>query len=85
MRLRFHLVLSDVDLQNEDFMCKRVGTKMFFRVPRDGRFSLDLLQDGKKGCALKVGCEVCGICGSRQKIFLTLSFEFAASHEKSCL
>ena len=37
MGLRFHLVVSDVDPGNEDFMCKRVGSKMFLRVRRDGK------------------------------------------------
>ena len=34
MSLRFHLVVSDVDLGNEDFMWKRASAKM-----RDGKVS----------------------------------------------
>ena len=37
MSLRFHLVVSDMDPGKEDFMCKRVGPKLFLRVPRDGK------------------------------------------------
>ena len=31
MNLRFHLVVSDVD-GNEDFMCKSVGAKMWVQI-----------------------------------------------------
>ena len=34
---RFHLVVSDLDLENKDVMCKRVYTKMFLRVAMDGK------------------------------------------------
>ena len=40
MSLRFHLIFSDEDPGNEDFMCKRVGAKMFLPVPKDGRVLL---------------------------------------------
>ena len=40
MSLRFHLVLSDVDPEIEDFMCKRVGAEMFLHVPRKGKVLL---------------------------------------------
>ena len=57
MGLRFHLVVSDVDPGNEDFMCKRVGSKMFPCVSAGmERFSLDLLRAVRKGCDLGLGC-----------------------------
>ena len=34
MSLRSHLVFSDVDPRNKDFMCKRMGAKMFLCVSR---------------------------------------------------
>ena len=40
MSLRLHLVVSDVDPGNKDFMCKRVGAKIFLHVPRDGKVVL---------------------------------------------
>ena len=40
MSLRFHLVVSDVDPGNEDFMCERVDAKIFLRVPRNGKVVL---------------------------------------------
>ena len=32
MSLRFHLVVSDVDPGNEDFMSKSVGAKMWVQI-----------------------------------------------------
>ena len=40
--LIFHLFVSDVDPGNEDFMCKRVGAKIFLHGPRDGKVFLRL-------------------------------------------
>ena len=40
VNLRLHLLASDLDPRNEDFMCKRVGAKIFFRGPRNGKFFL---------------------------------------------
>ena len=58
MSLRFHLFVSDVDPGNEDFMCKRVGSrfcclarygKIWARYrPEMERYSLDLPQAVKK-------------------------------------
>ena len=38
--LRFHFLVSDGDLGNKDFMCKRVGAKIFLRDPKDERVLL---------------------------------------------
>ena len=38
--LRLHLFIFDVDPGNEDFMCKRVGAKIFLRGSRDGKVLL---------------------------------------------
>ena len=45
MSLRFHLVVSDVDRGNEDFMCKRVYAKMFLRVPKNGKVLLKIFSE----------------------------------------
>ena len=56
MSLRLHLFVSDVDPENKDFMCKRVGAKISYAAPGMERFSLDLPQVVKKRCTLKLGC-----------------------------
>ena len=38
--LRLHLFVSDVDLGNEGFVCKRVGTNILLRGPRNGKVLL---------------------------------------------
>ena len=38
--LRFHFLVSDGDLGNKDFMCKRVGAKIFLHDPKDGKVLL---------------------------------------------
>ena len=40
MILRFHFVLSDLHPGIEDLMCKRLGAKMLFCVPRNGKVLL---------------------------------------------
>ena len=40
MSLRLHLFVSDVDPENKDFMCKRVGAKIFLCGTRDGKVLL---------------------------------------------
>ena len=40
MNLRFHLFVSDVNSENEDFMCKRVDANILLSVTRDGKVLL---------------------------------------------
>ena len=73
MSLRFHFVLSDLHPVIEDLMCKRLGAKMLFCVPRNGKVLLrSSASYSKKDVPWKWGVGVCGICRRRQKYFLTL-------------
>ena len=59
MSLRFHIFVSDVDPENEDFMCKRVGSRFScLAPPRDGKILLRSSVSCKKGICL--GSEVWG-------------------------
>ena len=68
MSLRFQIFVSDVDLGNEDFMCKRVGSRFCCLAPGMERFSLDLLRAVKKNLPWKWGVGVHGIY-HREKMF----------------
>ena len=59
MSLRFHFFVSDVDPGNEDFMCKRVGSRFCCLAPGMKRFSLDLLQAVKKRICIGSGVWGC--------------------------
>ena len=73
MILRFHFVLSDLHPGIEDLMCKRLGAKMLFCVPRNGKVLLrSSASCSKKDVPWKWGVGVCGICRRRHKYFLTL-------------
>ena len=50
MSLRFHLFVSDVNQENEDFESKQVGSRFSCVTTGMERFSLDLLQAVKKMC-----------------------------------
>ena len=52
--VRFHLFY--VDQGNEDFVCKKVGSRFSCVVSRMEKFSLDLPQTVEKECALEKGC-----------------------------
>ena len=55
--LIFHLFVSDVNQENKDFGCKKVGARFYCMALGMERFSLDLPRAIKKECALEVGCE----------------------------
>ena len=42
MNLRCHLFVSDMNQGNEDFRCKKVGSRFSCVAPRTKRFSLNL-------------------------------------------
>ena len=56
MSVRFHLFMFDVNRVNEDFECKKVGSKCFSVAPGMEIFSLDLRELLKK-VSLVVRCE----------------------------
>ena len=44
MNLRCHLFVSDMNQENEDFGCQKVGSRFSCVVPSAEQFSLDLLR-----------------------------------------
>ena len=48
MSLRFHLFVSDISQLNEDFDCKKVGSRFSSLAPGMEEFSLDLPRAVKK-------------------------------------
>ena len=53
MSLRFHIFVSNINQGNENFECKKVGSRSFCITTGIEMFSLDLLQAVKK---VEVGC-----------------------------
>ena len=47
---RLHLFISDVNQGNQDFECKKVGSRFSCVAPGMEKFSLDLPQAVKKTC-----------------------------------
>ena len=75
MSLRFHLFVSDVKQENEDFEYKKVDSRFFCIGTEMERFSLDLLRAVKKNVLWNLDVWVCGIRSRRlikgDKLFLT--------------
>ena len=71
-RVSLRLFVFDVEPGNEDFMCKRVGAKIFLRGPKNGKILLRSSAAVKKGSSLEVGCGGVWNWWSQAKKFLTL-------------